>query len=127
MVRKNIFSIIVALIILFLSLTGSDTFDKVPLFNIPYLDKIVHFLMYSGFMSVIILENRNRLAGIRELFITALIPFMYGILMEILQATLTVSRSGSIYDVFANSTGILCAILLWMVIKPLFLKKSDCK
>lgn len=127
MVRKNIFSIIVALIILFLSLTGSDTFDKVPLFNIPYLDKIVHFLMYSGFMSVIILENRNRLAGIRELFITALIPFMYGILMEILQATLTVSRSGSIYDVFANSTGVLCVILLWMVIKPLFLKKSDCK
>lgn len=127
MVRKNFFSIIVALIILFLSLTGSDTFDKVPLFNIPYLDKIVHFLMYSGFMSVIILENRNRLARIRELFITALIPLLYGILMEILQATLTVSRSGSIYDVFANSTGVLCAILLWMVIKPLFLKKSDCK
>lgn len=127
MVRKNIFSIIVALIILFLSLTGSDTFDKVPLFNIPHLDKIVHFLMYSGFMSVIILENRNKLTGFRELFITALIPLMYGILMEILQATLTVSRSGSIYDVFANSTGILCAILLWMVIKPLFLKKSDGK
>lgn len=127
MVRKNIFSIIIALIILFLSLTGSDTFDKLPRFKIPYLDKIVHFLMYSGFMSVIILENRKRIAGTRELFITAIIPLIYGILMEILQALLTVSRSGSIYDVFANSTGILCAILLWIILKPYFVKKSDGK
>lgn len=127
MVKKNIFSILVALIILFLSLTGSDTFDKVPLFNIPYLDKIVHFLMYAGLMSVIILENRKALMLIRNVFIIALIPLTYGILMEILQAALTVSRSGSVYDVFANSAGIIAAILLWILLKPIILKQSDSK
>lgn len=119
MLKKNIFSIIVALIIMYLSLASSDTFDKVPLFNIPYLDKIVHFLMYFGLMSVIIFENRKVLKTTHNLFLTALIPLLYGILMEILQAAFTETRSGSFYDVLFNSTGILVSLLLWLWVKPL--------
>jgi VanZ family protein len=127
MIRKNIFSIIVALIILYLSLTGSDTFDKVPIFNIPYLDKIVHFLMYSGLMTVILFENRKTLILQRQIFFAALIPFFYGILIEILQASLTDTRSGSIYDALCNTGGIIAAIILWFIIKPVFFRKSDSK
>jgi VanZ family protein len=83
--------------------------------------------MYAGLMSVIILENRKALMLIRNVFIIALIPLTYGILMEILQAALTVSRSGSVYDVFANSAGIIAAILLWILLKPIILKQSDSK
>ena len=57
MLKRNIFSIIVALIILYLSLASSDTFEKVPFFNIPNFDKIVHFGMYFGLMSVIFLKT----------------------------------------------------------------------
>lgn len=118
MAKKNIFSILIALIILYLSLTGSETFHKVPFFNIPYFDKIVHFGMYLGFMSVIILENRKSIKGNLQLFRTALIPFVYGILMELLQLIFTTSRFASFYDVIANSAGILASLLLWMWIKP---------
>lgn len=104
---------------MYLSLTSSDTFDKVPLFNIPYLDKIVHFLMYFGLMSVIIFENRKTLETAGILFLTALIPLFYGILMEILQAIFTATRTGSFYDIIFNSAGILVSLLLWMWIKPL--------
>jgi VanZ family protein len=104
---------------MYLSLTSSHTFDKVPLINIPNIDKIVHFGMYFGLMSVIILENRTNLRNNRRLFLTGLIPLLYGILMEILQATVTVTRTASFYDALANSSGILVSILLWIWIKPL--------
>jgi VanZ family protein len=118
MIKKNLFSIIVALVILYLSLASSDTFKEIPLINIPNIDKIIHFLMYFGFMSVITFENRRFLKNSKQIFLIALIPLFYGILMELLQLTLTVSRSGSFYDAVFNSFGILISILLWLVIKP---------
>lgn len=123
MIKKNIFSILVALIIMYLSLAGSDTFDNVPFFNIPFLDKIVHFCMYFGLMSVIIFENRKTIQNRAQLFLISLIPLLYGILMEVLQSVLTVSRSGSIFDAIANSVGILISILFWLWIKPLIKNK----
>ncbi|MDP3002388.1 MAG: VanZ family protein [Bacteroidales bacterium] len=119
MVKKNIFSILVALIIMYLSLANSDTFEEVSIFNIPFVDKIMHFGMYFGLMSVIIFEYRKTLKSTGSLFLIALIPFFYGILMEILQSTLTTSRFASFYDILFNSAGILVSLLLWLWIKPL--------
>jgi VanZ family protein len=127
MIRKNILSIIVAFIILYLSLTSSDTFNRVPLFNIPNLDKIVHFLMYAGLMFVILFENRKTLTRQSQIYLTAFIPFFYGILMELLQLSLTDTRSGSIYDALANSAGIITTVLIWLFIKPVIFRKSDSK
>jgi VanZ family protein len=118
MAKKNILSFLVALVILYLSLTSSETFDSFSLFNKSYFDKFVHFGMYFGFMSVIILENRKSIIKNLQLFLIAIIPFVYGILMEFFQSTLATSRSASFYDVVANSAGILTSILLWLWIKP---------
>jgi len=118
MLRKNILSITVALIILYLSIASSKSFDKVPFINIPHLDKIIHFLMYFGLMTVMLYENRKSLSGKTQLFFLALIPFSYGILMEILQKTIASGRSANIYDVFANLTGIIVSALLWSYLGP---------
>ena len=118
MIKKNIFSILIALIIMYLSLANAQTFDKAPFIDIPNIDKAVHFCMYFGLMLVIILENKNSIKSNGHLFLLGLIPLSFGILMEILQATLTVTRSGSIFDALANSAGILVSILLWLWIKP---------
>jgi VanZ family protein len=125
MVKKNIFSILVALIIMYLSLTNSQTFDKVPFINIPNIDKVVHFGMYFGLMLVIILENRKNINSSGHLFLLGLIPFSLGILMEILQSALTVTRTGSVYDALANGAGVFVSILLWLLIKPLNKRESD--
>ena len=119
MIKRNIFSILVALIIMFLSLASSETFEEVSIFNSPFIDKIAHFVMYFGLMSVIIFEYRKTLKSKRSLFLIALVPFFYGILMEILQSTLTDSRLASFFDVLFNSAGILFSVLLWLLIKPL--------
>jgi VanZ family protein len=118
MVKKSILSIFVAMVILYLSLTDSQSFDKVPFFNIPHFDKIAHFLMYFGLMSVIVFEHTNAINGRTQLSLIALIPFTYGILMEILQLTIAANRSGSIYDVMANSAGIIVSALLWLFLGP---------
>jgi VanZ family protein len=123
MVKKNIFSILVALVILYLSLANAQTFAKVPYFNIPDFDKIVHFGMYFSLMSVIIFENRKSIKSSRQLFLIALIPFLFGVSMEILQSTLTITRTGSIYDAIANLAGVITSLLLWLWIKP-FIKQE---
>jgi len=118
MVKKNILSILSALIIMYLSLSSSDTYEKISFINISFFDKIVHFGMYFTLMSVIVFENRNRLKSNRQLLLISLIPFCYGILMEILQFFFIKSRSGSFYDVIFNSAGILFSLVLWLLIKP---------
>jgi VanZ family protein len=104
---------------MYLSLTSSHTFDKVPFINIPNIDKVVHFGMYFGLMSAIILENRKKIKNAGHLFLIGMVPFSYGILMEIFQSTLTTTRTGSVYDALANGAGILVSILLWLWISPL--------
>jgi VanZ family protein len=118
MIKKNIFTILVALIILYLSLANSDTFENIPLVDLPDFDKVVHLGMYFVLMSVIIYENRKTIKSTPGLFLTGLIPLSYGILMEILQATLTVTRSGSVFDALADAVGVILSILLWLWIKP---------
>jgi VanZ family protein len=118
MFRRNIFSILVALVIMYLSLANAHTFDKIPTFNIPHFDKIVHFLMFFGLMSVVILENRRSINSNRRLLVLAIMPFSYGVLMEILQSAFTRTRTGDFFDACADLAGIIASMLLWKWIKP---------
>lgn len=40
------------------------------------------------------------------------LTFVYGIIIEVLQEGFTLSRKGDFYDVMANLTGIICAVML---------------
>ncbi len=120
MIKKNLFSILVSILLLYLSLANSKTFEKIQLLEIPNIDKIVHFMMYFLMMSVIIIEHRSKLKNILNLFLLALIPLSYGILMEILQLVLTSTRTGDFYDAVADAVGVLASVALWLIIKPSF-------
>ena len=104
---------------MYLSLTNAEEFQRLPLSGIPYIDKIVHFVMYFIMMSVLITEHWKTIRNIRQIFLLAVIPMSYGILMEILQATVTSTRSGSFFDALFDCLGILASILLWVTIKYL--------
>lgn len=123
MIRKNLFSIVVALVILYLSLANSSTFDNVPVFNIPYMDKIVHFGMYFALMSAIIFENRRSVMKNEKLLIASVVSLSYGILMEFLQAYLTSTRSGNFYDALADLAGVVISVIIWMFIRSRYREK----
>ena len=116
MVKKNILSISVALIIMYLSLINAKKFDDISTFELA--DKLVHTAMYFGFMGLIMFENRKTLITGRKLFIAALIPLFYGILMEVLQGTLSETRTASVLDALFNSLGIILAVILWQWVNP---------
>lgn len=118
MIRNNKFSVIVSLIILYLSLANAKTFEQAGFFEIPYLDKFVHFGLYFCFMTVIILEHRTFFDNTRKLILIALIPFVFGSIIELLQSGVTATRKADVLDIMFNSAGIVAAILLWLFIKP---------
>jgi VanZ family protein len=119
MFRRNIFSILVAIAIAYLSLAGSDNFNKPLFFNFRGADKVMHFLMYFGFMSIIVFENRKNIGKLQILLIAGLIPFFYGLLMELLQTWFTQTRSGSVSDMLFNLAGILFSVIIILIIRPL--------
>lgn len=119
MFRRNILTILVAIAIAYLSLSSSDSYNRLSFLNFRGADKVMHFLMYFGFMSVIVFENRKNIGRMKILFLAGLVPFLYGLLMELLQIWLTQTRSGSAADVLFNLAGILFSIIIFLIIRPL--------
>jgi VanZ family protein len=67
-------------------------------------------------MLVILIENRNTLKNFRQILLIGLASLSYGIIIEIMQSTLTVTRTGDFFDALADLTGISAAILIWFLV-----------
>jgi len=119
MIKRNKFSILISLVILYLSLANTETFESAGLFDIPYLDKFAHFGLYFFFMAVIILEHRNFFINTRQLILIALIPVFFGGLMELFQSV-TPDRKADILDIMFNSAGTATAVCIWLFYKPYY-------
>lgn len=83
-------------------------------------DKIVHFFIH--FVLVIIWqlyffrEGKNRL-GRHSLIILLLASLLYGIIIEIMQGQLTVTRTPDLIDVIANFGGAVLGVLVFQKLK----------
>jgi VanZ family protein len=113
MIKKNILSVLTALVILYLSLANADTFSEVNVLDLPNLDKVVHMCMYFGLMIVMLYENRLAIKTTGDSLLLAIIPLIYGILMEVLQSWLTTTRTGDVFDAVFDLIGILIALIMW--------------
>lgn len=123
--KNNIYTITVSLIILYLSMATPSTLVRSGFFDIPHLDKFVHFGLYFLLMGTMILEHRRSLTDTRKLLLMALIPFFFGIIVEFMQSEFTRNRKGEVLDMIADTGGIFSALFLWLFFKPYhFLNKS---
>lgn len=122
MLKNNIYTITVSLIILYLSLATPQTFVRSGFFDIPHLDKFVHFGLYFLLMATMILEHRRSLTDTRRLLLMALIPFFFGIVIEFIQSEFTKNRTGEFLDMIADAGGVAVAMFLWMFFRPYHLK-----
>lgn len=87
-----------------------------------FMDKLLHAGAYFGltllwiFAFVIfnwIFIRRRRLSSTwRAIMVVSLIAIVYGIIIEILQGTMTSYRTPDAWDILANTTGVLLAVLL---------------
>ncbi len=118
MLKSNIYTITVSLIIIYLSLATPQTVVRSGFFDIPHLDKFVHFGLYFLLMATMILEHRRSLTDTRKLLLVALIPFFFGILIEFIQSEFTRNRKGEVLDMIADAGGVAAAVFLWLFFRP---------
>ncbi|MFJ1429736.1 VanZ family protein [Capnocytophaga canimorsus] len=82
---------------------------------IPHLDKVVHFTFYFVFtLLLVLLLKKEFLFFNKNLAIytfAGIIAFVWGVGMEILQKTITNTRSADIFDVLFNTFGIVVALV----------------
>lgn len=91
-----------------------------PFFNIPHLDKIIHFIMYL-FLSFLLMQAlfRFRPSGkhISFIIITSIVSFAYGGLMELVQSWFITSREGDIIDAAFNCAGVIAGIIIYELMR----------
>lgn len=90
-------------------------FTDLPSFGVSGADKYVHFTFHFVFT---ILWGFYLWAKLNEITISkigrvVILSFCYGILIEILQETFTKTRHADIFDVLANATGALVALVFF--------------
>ena len=94
--------------------------------NVEGSDKIGHLLAYFVFTIVWFLfffYSKKQFRKFSQSWIWAsLIGFLFGLLMEFLQASVTNYRSSDWQDAIANTTGIVFAVLLLNLIKKKLIK-----
>ena len=105
-----------AIIILVLSGLSGNSISKIPFIDLPYFDKVLHMSFYFV-LSILLcrgyfiqLQNKSIRWPYIFTFITA---FLYGLLIELLQATIFTGRTADLRDAAANATGILLGLLLY--------------
>lgn len=106
--KYTILACLWVVIITFLSLYNLNDVPSVNV-NIPNKDKIAHFMFYFVF---VFLWYKAFLESTKKLTYIVLIAIIYGIVIEVLQRAITVSRQADFYDVVANVSGVLLATFI---------------
>ncbi len=105
-------------IILFLSLMNVNKIVPGEVKFFKHFDKFVHFMMYCGLSFIFLIENYVNKNSIRKYWII-IDTILLGILIEFLQATLTIYRSGNLYDAIFNIIGVIIGSGIFIAVKDL--------
>ena len=97
-------------------------------FDIPHMDKAVHFTFYFVMVLLAFLASIKKELQVngmlKLLWYIVLFAIVYGIIIEVIQNVATDNRHGDPLDVLANSIG---AIVGMLVIRFLFFRKPSLK
>lgn len=94
-------------------------FSLVQLSNVPFkgvsnLDKVVHSFFHFVFTLLWFLffqKQFNTIKNTKPLLISLVLSVFFGISIEIAQESYTTTRHGDVFDVLANMTGALIAVI----------------
>lgn len=101
--QYNLLTIIWSIIIIILCCIPGKEFPEASIFEIPHLDKIVHFIFYFT-LSIIGVKGVSNLTNLPFLFIL-LYGLLLGIIIEFVQYFFIPFRDGNLFDALANILG----------------------
>jgi VanZ family protein len=96
--------------VVFITTLSLVSFNTNAFSTVKNTDKIVHFLFYFVF-TLLLLKSFNNKIKYKYLIVIGL-AVSYGIIIEVLQNMFTLTRKAELFDVFANTTGVISAVLL---------------
>ncbi|MDR1341152.1 MAG: VanZ family protein [Prevotellaceae bacterium] len=106
------------ILIAFACLMPGDTIPNTSFFSrIPYFDKIVHFMMYFIF-ALFLMSGFSRQYGktsAKAYIFSFILAFLFGVMIEFIQEK--VGRSYDVYDMIANTLGVIVSLLLFNTVK----------
>jgi VanZ family protein len=97
--------------VIVLTIGSLGNVNGVPKLGSSFDDKIYHFLAYA-ILTVLLLNYFLTTTVKQKILISAGIAVVYGIIIEVLQSTLTNFRTPDYYDVLANTAGVVFVMLL---------------
>ncbi|HNQ12812.1 MAG TPA: VanZ family protein [Bacteroidia bacterium] len=117
----RVLSVLWALIILVLSLIGGISLPDYSLFSLFTFDKLVHVFMY-GVLTYLFISAGNQQYSVLNLryklpILAATVAWVYGSIIELIQAYLIPNRFGDIYDTIANLVGCFFGILAFQILE----------
>ena len=116
-------SLVVLLVIMYLYFFKPPTFS---FDTVKHLDKMIHFVMYGGFCSVLWFEYflTHTKVSLKKMFIWIFVaPAVFSAIMEFGQSYLTNYRGGELADFIFNTIGVVfAAVFSHYVTKPLMEK-----
>lgn len=104
------------------SLISVNNVVKLPAFN--FFDKIVHVSAYCILSISWFLVCNDKFQYLKNGAYIAILLFIYGIIIEVLQGVITSYRQADVFDMFANLTGIVIA---WVFYSLFFSNKYRMK
>lgn len=93
------------------------SFNELPKIEVTSFDKLGHITFHFGITFLWFLVYRFKVLNENKKALSKafLFSFFYGVTIEVCQDQFTATRSGDIFDVFANTIGSLLAIILVML------------
>jgi len=121
-IKRYYRSILIGILILWLSLSGGKSLVPGDFLTIPYVDKIGHFLMYALFSGMLLLDSCLWQSGRSVRYVVLVIPVAFGALMEVFQYLLTSSRQAEALDLAADILGIGAGVVGALLVRQILKK-----
>lgn len=101
------YSLLVAVIVAWVSLRTIDLDSNLDLMYFPHIDKVIHIVLYVFLTGTCTWESRHIIHKWQKYLVCMLLPILYGGLMEILQEYYFPPRTGDWADFACNIVGVL--------------------
>lgn len=124
MLKKNVF-IVTIFYSLALATVCLMQLNKLPETGISFADKIFHALSYGVLMVLWFntLVFQFKISINKAILYAAIISIIFGIIIEVLQGVFTTTRKADMFDVIANSFGVLVLAAVIFLKNKLTVKK----
>ncbi|MEN8115666.1 MAG: VanZ family protein [Bacteroidota bacterium] len=89
----------------------ADKIPSKPFLNIPHFDKLVHFALF--FILCLLLLRPFKKSGTKYYLLAPVTAIILGLILELSQQSISVTRSSDLFDFLANTAGIVAAPLFY--------------